>query len=71
MANCLVLRLSTSMCSLPSTAIYLFKIKIIDLPLAVIVLAAPTNRLADLRALLPRLLPAIELTAIGQVVLIS
>ncbi len=48
-----------------------FQNRVIDLPLAVIVLAAPTNRLADLRTLLPRLLPAIELTAIGQVALIS
>jgi len=48
-----------------------FQNKVIDLPLAVIVLVAPTNRLVDLRALLPRLLPAIELTMIGQVVLVS
>ena len=48
-----------------------FQNKVIDLPLAVIVLVAPTNRLVDLRALLPRLLPAIELTAKGQVVLVS
>lgn len=48
-----------------------FQNKVIDLPLAVIVLVAPTNRLVDLRALLPRLLPAIELTLIGQVVLVS
>ena len=48
-----------------------FQNKVIDLPLAVIVLAAPTNRLVDLRALLPRLLPAIELTTLGQVVLVS
>jgi len=48
-----------------------FQNKVIDLPLAVIVLVAPTNRLVDLRALLPRLLPAIDLTMIGQVVLVS
>ena len=48
-----------------------FQNKVIDLPLAVMVLVAPTNRLMDLRALLPRLLPAIELTAKGQVVLVS
>ena len=48
-----------------------FQNKVIDLPLAVIVLVAPTNRLVDLRALLPRLLPAIELTMIGRVVLVS
>ena len=48
-----------------------FQNKVIDLPLAVIVLVAPTNRLVDLRALLPRLLPAIELTMRGQVVLVS
>jgi hypothetical protein len=46
------------------TAICLFKV-------AVIVLVAPTNRLIDLRALLPRLLPAIKLAAAGQVVFIS
>lgn len=48
-----------------------FQNKVIDLPLAVIVLAAPTNRLADLRLLLPRLLPAIEQSMAGQVVLVS
>lgn len=48
-----------------------FQNKVIDLPLAVIVLAAPTNRLADLRLLLPRLLPAIDQTMAGQVVLVS
>ena len=48
-----------------------FQNKVIDLPLAVIVLAAPTNRLADLRLLLPRLLPAIDQTMSGQVVLVS
>jgi hypothetical protein len=48
-----------------------FQNKVIDLPLAVIVLAAPTNRLADLRLLLPRLLPAIDQTVAGQVVLVS
>lgn len=48
-----------------------FQNKVIDLPLAVIVLAAPTNRLADLRLLLPRLLPAIEQSIAGQVVLVS
>ena len=45
--------------------------KVIDLPLAVIVLAAPTNRLADLRLLLPRLLPAIDQMVAGQVVLVG
>lgn len=48
-----------------------FQNKVIDLPLAVIVLAAPTNRLADLRLLLPRLLPAIDQAMAGQVVLVS
>ena len=48
-----------------------FQNKVIDLPLAVIVLAAPSNRLADLRLLLPRLLPAIEQSMAGQVVLVS
>ncbi len=48
-----------------------FQNKVIDLPLAVIVLAAPTNRLADLRLLLPRLLPAIDQTMAGQVALVS
>jgi len=38
---------------------------------AVIVLVAPTNRLADLRLLLPRLLPAIDQAAAGHVVLVS
>ncbi len=48
-----------------------FQNKVIDLPLAVIVLAAPTNRLADLRQLLPRLLPAIDQAVAGRVVLVS
>ena len=48
-----------------------FQNKVIDLPLAVIVLAAPTNRLADLRLLLPRLLPAIDQMVAGHVVLVS
>lgn len=48
-----------------------FQNKVIDLPLAVIVLVASTNRLADLRLLLPRLLPAIDQTVAGQVVLVS
>ena len=48
-----------------------FQNKVIDLPLAVIVLAAPTNRLADLRLLLPRLLPAIDQMVAGQVVLVG
>jgi hypothetical protein len=48
-----------------------FQNKVIDLPLAVIVLAAPTNRLADFRHLLPRLLPAIDQAMAGQVVLVS
>jgi len=45
--------------------------KVIDLPLAVIVLAAPSSRLTDLRHLLPRLLPAIDRAVAGQVVLVS
>ena len=48
-----------------------FQNKVIDLPVAVIVLVAPTNRLADLRLLLPRLLPAIDQTEAGRVVLVS
>ncbi len=48
-----------------------FQNKAIDLPLAVIVLAAPTNRLADLRQPLPRLLPAIDQAVAGRVVLVS
>ena len=48
-----------------------FQNKIIDLPLAVIVLCAPTNRLVALRALLPQLLPAIESSVSGHLVLVS
>ena len=48
-----------------------FQNKVVDLPLAVIVLCAPTNRLDALRALLPQRLPAIELAVRGQVVLVS
>jgi hypothetical protein len=48
-----------------------FQNKVIDLPLAVIVLAAPTNRLADLRLLLPRLLPAIDQAISRQMVLVN
>ena len=48
-----------------------FQNKVVDLPVAVIDMVAPTNRLIDLRALLPRLLPAIKLAAAGQVVFIS
>ncbi len=48
-----------------------FQNKVIDLPVAVIVLVAPTNRLADLRRLLPRLLPAIDQAEAGRVVLVS
>jgi len=48
-----------------------FQNKVIDLSLAVIVLVAPTNRLADLRLLLPRLLPAIDQAAAGHVVLVN
>ena len=44
-----------------------FQNKVVDLPLAVIVLCAPTNRLVALCALLPQLLPAIE----SHVVLVS
>lgn len=35
------------------------------------VLAAPTNRLADLRSLLPRLLPALEAAASGHLVIVT
>ena len=48
-----------------------FQNKIIDMPLAVIVLCAPTNRLVALRALLPQLLPAIESSVSGHLVLVS
>ena len=48
-----------------------FQNKVVDLPLAVIVLCAPTYRLVALRALLPQLLPAIESASAGHVALIS
>ena len=48
-----------------------FQNKVADLPLAVIVLCAPTNRLVALRQLLPQLLPAIEQAVSGHVVLVS
>jgi hypothetical protein len=48
-----------------------FQNKVINLPLAVIVLCAPTNRLVALRAMLPQLLPAIEQAVSGHVVLVS
>ena len=48
-----------------------FQNKAVDLPLAEIVLRTPTNRLIALRALLPQLLPAIESSVSGQVVLVS
>jgi Domain of unknown function (DUF5615) len=48
-----------------------FQNNLIESPLAVIVLVAPTNRLIDLRALLPRLLPALAGPKYGQVVLVD
>jgi predicted nuclease of predicted toxin-antitoxin system len=40
-------------------------------PIAVIVLSAPTNRLADLRPLVPRLLAAIASATSGKVTIVS
>jgi hypothetical protein len=40
-------------------------------PIAVVVLCARTNRLADLRGLVPDLLPAIERAAPGQATLVG
>ena len=48
-----------------------FQNKVVDLPLTVIVLCAPTNRLIALRALLPQLLPAIDSSIKGHVVLVN
>lgn len=48
-----------------------FQNKVVDLPLAVIVLYAPSNRLVALRALLPQLLPAIESSVTGHVVSVT
>lgn len=48
-----------------------FQNKVIDLPLAVVVLCAPTNRLADLRVLLPEISAAISAAIKGQVVLVG
>jgi hypothetical protein len=48
-----------------------FQNKVIDLPLAVVVLCAPTNRLADLRVLLPEMSAAILSAVKGQVVLVG
>ena len=41
------------------------------LPIAVIVLSAPTNRLAELRPLVPRLLAAIASPAPGRAVMVG
>lgn len=49
----------------------LFQNKVVDLPLTVIMLRAPTNRLVAFRALLPQLLPAIDLSVKGHVVLVN
>ena len=48
-----------------------FQNKVANLPLAVIVMCANTNRLVALRALLPQLLPAIDAAVAGRVALIS
>ena len=48
-----------------------FQQDIVSFPIAVVVLQARTNRLADLRPLVPRLLSAIEARQPGTVKLIS
>ena len=48
-----------------------FQQDIVSFPIAVVVLQARTNRLADLRPLVPRLLSAIEARLPGTVKLIS
>ena len=48
-----------------------FQNKVVDLPLTVVVLCAPTNRLADLRVLLPEMSAAILAAVKGQVVLVG
>ena len=45
-----------------------FQNKVVDLPLAVVVLCAATNRLSDLRVLLPGISAAILAAVKGQVV---
>ena len=51
---------STSMYLSPSIGIFSFQQDLSSFSIAVIVLAAKTNRLADLRPLIPQLLVAIE-----------
>jgi hypothetical protein len=48
-----------------------FQQHLVSFPVAVVVLSAKTNRLTDLRPLIPKLLASIETAAKGAVTLVS